>query len=146
VRVAVDNSVWISAAINSIGHPARIKEALTAGHFDLVISEPMLSELADVLARRHIARRTGLTPEEQVEFVEGLRDLAEVVPISGDVRLCRDPDDDMVIETALKGKADVLVSRDEDLTRTPDLSEALAQTGIRVLTVARFLAELEEGE
>jgi uncharacterized protein len=146
VRVAVDNSVWISAAVNPRGHPARIKEALAAGRFDLVISEPMLGELADVLARRRIARRTGLTTGEQVEFVEGLRELADVVTLTGDVRLCRDPNDDMVIETALKGKADVLVSRDEDLTRTPELAEVLAQVGVRILTVARFLAELEGNE
>jgi putative PIN family toxin of toxin-antitoxin system len=146
VRVTVDNSVWISAAINPNGHPARIKDALAAGHFDLVVSEPMLAELAKVLARRRIARRTGLTPEEQEEFLNSLRDLADVVTLTGEVRLCRDPNDDTVIETALVGKANVLVSRDEDLTRTPELAGVLAQAGVRVLTVARFLAELEGEE
>jgi predicted nucleic acid-binding protein len=103
----------------------------------------MLEELAVRLARPRIRRYTRFTPEEEALFLAAIRAVAELIEIAGDVRLCRDPNDDMVIETALKGRADVLVSRNEDLTRTPELAEALAQAGIRVLTVARFLAELE---
>lgn len=146
MRAVVDTSVSISAAINPSGHPARILAALTAGRFTLVTSAPMLEELAVKLARPRIRRYTRFTPEQEALFVAAIRAVAEVVELTGDVKLCRDPNDDMVIETALKGKADVLVSRDEDLTRTPELAEALAQAGVRVLTVARFVAELEGEE
>lgn len=52
----------------------------------------------------------------------------------------------MIIETALNGRADALVSRDEDVTRAPEVVGALAERGIAVLTVQRFLGALSETE
>ena len=51
----------------------------------------------------------------------------------------------MFVETPQRGKADILVSRDADLTRALDLHEHLAAAGVRVLTVAQFLRALDEG-
>ena len=71
-----------------------------------------------------------------------LRAGALVVAVAGDVRLCRDPDDNVVLETAMRGHAEAVVSRDEDLTRDPELGEYLAAAGISLLTVARFLGRI----
>jgi len=49
-----------------------------------------------------------------------------------------------VIETAIRGGALFLVSRDEDLTRDPQLAGYLAARGVSVMTVARFLQYLAE--
>jgi predicted nucleic acid-binding protein len=66
-----------------------------------------------------------------------------VVEIDGTVRLCRDPKDDVVIETAIRGGAHYIVSRDADLTRDLALVDVLRIYGIDVLTVARFLERLD---
>ena len=50
----------------------------------------------------------------------------------------------MVIETAINGDADVLVSRDDDLKRAPEVAAVLAEHGVRVLTVQRSLNALDE--
>jgi putative PIN family toxin of toxin-antitoxin system len=142
VRVVVDTNVSVSGMINRTGFPARVMAALAAGRFTLITSEPMLEEFGVKLCLSRIRRRTGLTPEQVADLIEALRELAEVAVVTGELRLCRDPDDDVVIETALNGNADVLVSRDEDLTRDPEVAEALVSSGVRVLTVAQFLAEL----
>lgn len=44
-----------------------------------------------------------------------LRAESEVVPITGTLKMCRDPKDDMLIETVLVGHAAVLVTEDQDL-------------------------------
>jgi predicted nucleic acid-binding protein len=75
-----------------------------------------------------------------------LQERAEVVPIQGNLKVCRDPNDDMVIETAIRGGADVLVSTDKDLTDAPDVAAVLGEAGVRVLTIAPFLTELESDE
>jgi predicted nucleic acid-binding protein len=72
-----------------------------------------------------------------------LRERAEAVEVTGAMRLCRDPDDDIVVETALTGPADVLVSRDGDLKGATDLAQRLSERGVAVLTVRQFLATLE---
>jgi uncharacterized protein len=145
VRVVVDTNVWVSTLLNRSGAPALVLAALKAGDFTLLTSEPLLAELAEVLLRPRIARKYGITPDDADELVALLRRRAHVVPVVGEVRLCRDPDDDMVIETALRGRADMLVTRDEDLKGTSEVANALGPVGVAVVSVRRFLAALDEG-
>ena len=64
MRAVVDTSVWVSAILNPSGPPARILEALEDGRFSLVVSEPLLTELAEVISRPRLVRRYKLTPEK----------------------------------------------------------------------------------
>jgi len=139
LRVVVDTSVWVSAAINPVGPPGKVFDALRHRHFRLVTSEPLLRELAAVLNRRRISARYRLTPESVEQFIALLCRRAEVVAITGEPQGCRDPNDDMLIETARAGNATLLVSRDEDLTRDLDLMAAFNRYEITPLTVRRFL-------
>jgi putative PIN family toxin of toxin-antitoxin system len=143
MRAGVDTNVWVSAILNPAGPPAKVRRALERGDFTLVTSRPMLEELAEVLARPRIAGKYGITAEDIAELVGLLVEKADVVEARGDLRLCRDPDDDVVLETAVNGRADVLVTRDEDLSRDLDLTALLEERGVRVLTVRHFLAEIE---
>jgi predicted nucleic acid-binding protein len=82
--------------------------------------------------------------------VAGVGAVVRLAPVSGDLRLCRGPDDDMVddaivLETAVRGGAAYLVSRDEDVTRDPDLITQLHQRNIETITVQRFLDLLSTG-
>jgi uncharacterized protein len=144
VRAVVDTNIWVSSLLNPSGAPAQVLTAWRAGRFTVVASAPLIDELEAVLARPRIRRRYRLEPDV-LDLPTELRRQAHLVKVEGSVRLCRDPKDDMFIETAQRGKADVLVSRDEDLTRVLDLHVHLAAAGIRVLTVAQFLRALDEG-
>jgi len=143
IVAVIDTSVWVSAFLNPVGFPARVRQAAKEERFDLVVSVPMLEELRNVLLRPRIMRVRGTTPEEGLFFVQNIADIARIAPISGTLRLCRDPKDDMILETALTGQATHVVSRDEDLTRDLDLAQKLKEYGITVMTVSRFLAMLE---
>lgn len=105
----------------------------------LVSSQPLLDELHDVLMRPRIRRKYPLDPKAVMEFTDLLRRRAEMIVTSGAVRLCRDPRDDVVIETALAGHAAILVSRDDDLKGDADLVRHLTERGVTVLSVQRFL-------
>lgn len=144
MRVVVDTNVWVSALLNCSGPPALVVAALQARGFTLLSSEPPLAELAEVLHRSRIVRKYRITPEDVDELVILLRRRAEIVPVVGEVKLCRDPDYDMV-KTALRGHTDMLVSRDEDLKGASEVAGALAAVGIAVVSVRRFLAALDEG-
>jgi uncharacterized protein len=80
------------------------------GRFDLVTSEPIIREGADVLARRRIVFKYAITAEHIDRVVALIRERGELVPVTGSTHLCRDPDDDLVLETALTGEADALVA------------------------------------
>lgn len=143
IRVVVDTNIWISALINPVGPPARLIQAFRDGRAQLVLSEQLLDELHEVAQRPRIRRRIPFDDQELAELLRTARDRAIIVIVSGNLLLCRDPKDDVVIETARVGQARYVVSRDEDLTRDPNLVDTLRGFGIDVLTVARFLALLD---
>ena len=93
--------------------------------------------------RPRITRRYGVTAEDVATLVELLRRRAELVPVTGAMRLCRDPGDDVVIETAVNGGADALVSRDCDLRGDAELVRVLRDRGVAVLSDSQFLVALD---
>jgi putative PIN family toxin of toxin-antitoxin system len=139
----IDTNVWVSGLLNPAGRPAEVVSALMAGRFRLITSVPLLEELTEVLQRPRIERRHRLQPEDVRSYVAALRRGAEVVAVTGELRVCRDPDDDVVLETALRENADALVTRNDDLSRVPELAEALRRNGVSILTVQRFLDMLD---
>ena len=146
MRAVIDTNVWLSALVNAAGAPAQVLTGVRARRFELVISQPLLEELAAVLIRPRFARRFNVTADKLAELLTVLGDEASIANVAGTVHVCRDPKDDMVIETAINGRADVLVSRDDDLKRSPEVAAALLEHNVRVLTVQRFLDALGEAK
>lgn len=112
MRVVLDPNVLVSAIIGS-GPPAQILETWSHGNVDLVASESLLEELADVLARPKLAPH--VSTEEANAFVALLRDESILVDDPNDPpRRSRDPDDDYLVALAATTGA-LLVSGDLDL-------------------------------
>ena len=145
LRVVVDTNVWVSALINPRGFPARMLKAFYDQRFELVLSDPLLEELANVVSRSGVARRIDLSSDELVGVLVRMRATSDFVEVFGIEPVCRDPDDDMVIETVIRGDADVLVTRDDDLKGASEVADYLMAHGKQVLTVNQFLALLARG-
>lgn len=113
-RIVADTSVLVSRLILPQSLPAR---ALRVGEQNgqLLLSEATMYELADVLSRLKFDRYISL--EDRKGFVQRLAEIAEFVPIIRRVRECRDAKDDKFLEVALNGRADVIITGDEDLLR-----------------------------
>lgn len=142
VVALVDTNVWISALINPHGHPARLKDAWLDGKFQIVVSVALLDEIAEVLSRPRIRDKYHLEPEDVKEFLRLIAERSITVATTGTLHLCRDPDDDLMLETALNGNATLAVSRDDDLKRDQELISRMLEQGIEVLSVQRFLEKL----
>ena len=142
MRAVVDANVFVSVVLTPAGLPGRVVHALADGQFDLVISEPIIRDVADVLTRPRITRKYRIPAERIEDVVKLMRERGVLVPVMGTIRICRDPDDNLVLETALDGGAEALVSRDADVTRDPALIAAIRERGVAVLTVQQFLAAL----
>ena len=99
----------------------------------------MLEELADVLNRPKIKEKFKLEKEDITKLLFLLEDRAENVNISGSVTICRDKDDDIIIETAIKGKAEYLVTRDDDIKFDKKVASFLSQHGVTVISLSKFL-------
>lgn len=112
MRVVIDTNVLISAALVKDSAP---REALThvMRFCTAISSKELLSEYHNALSRPAFDRYTSL--EKRLTLLDVLERGSETVRITGRLRKVRDPKDDIVLETAITGGADVLVTGDKDL-------------------------------
>ena len=130
MRVVLDANVVIAAVISE-GLCRDLVRVRVLPH-TLVTSEPLLREL-----RKTLRYKFREDPDE-LPLLFQLHEEAEIVtPPRLDECVCRDEDDDVVLATALTGKADVIVTSDEDLVVLKKFR------GIRILPPRQFLELLD---
>jgi len=115
IKAVVDTNILIRALIKPRGSVGPIITRLSRGDYVLVYSPPLLDELIAKLSLPRI-RVKYQVELEQVEALVALIVLrGERVMPTRRVKVCRDPDDNLVIETALAGDAQYIVTGDDDL-------------------------------
>ncbi len=135
MRAVLDTTVWCSAFLSRSHDSAarRIWNAWRNGNFVAVVSGPIANEVARVLIEE-----LDILEHDVEEFVLLLCAAAEVVPIHHQVMGCRDPNDNAFLETAVIGRAEFIVTHDNDLLGLPaHVTAYLADRGIEVLPDAR---------
>jgi putative PIN family toxin of toxin-antitoxin system len=111
MRLVLDTNVVIAAVMGD-GPPSRLIELAAEGSIDLVSSETLIAELADVLSREHITRRLAREGRTAAEVLALYEDLVERIVPAEIARTVSDPDDDAVLACALAAQVDLIVSGD----------------------------------
>jgi uncharacterized protein len=132
-RVVLDTNVLISAILSPLGKPSLCLNWVL-DNATLIASRELLEELETRLARRKFTKY--LDESKRRAFVTDLTLVAVQVELPGLVRVCRDPDDDKLLEIAAIGRADCLVTGDDDLLQLGSFQ------GIPIITPAGFLEAL----
>ena len=132
-RVVADTSILISAALSGAGKPALAVNHIVL-HGSLVFSTLTFDELATRLYRPKFDRY--IQAADRRLFLDKVASAAIWVEIDGALKACRDPDDDMILETALAGGAGCIVSGDKDLLVLDPFRD------IPILSPAAFLLRL----
>jgi uncharacterized protein len=129
IRAVLDANVIVSAVLTTTGVPAQILDAWRTEDFALLVSSPILEEVARVLEYPRIARLHRWTRAKIRAFVAELAYLGIMTPGKVTLNVIRDdPADNRYLECAVEGAADYLVSGDRDLL---DLQE---HGGIRIVS------------
>jgi uncharacterized protein len=134
-RAVLDTNVLISAFLSPLGKPFACL-GWVLDNATLIVSRELLEELESRLTRPKFAKY--LDESRRRALVADLALNAVQVELSGTVRVCRDPDDNKLLEIAAVGRADCLVTGDQDL-----LVLNVFQ-GIPILTPTRFLDVLTQ--
>ena len=129
LRVVLDTNVLVSAIISD-GKSRQLLRKGIANQFTIITSNLILRELATVLRRPKFK-----TSEEEINrIILALGRVAQVVSVKSRFQVVReDPKDDMILETAYDGSADVIVSGDSHLLALQNFR------GIKILTVQSML-------
>jgi len=115
LRLVADTNTVVSALLWH-GAPHRLFEAIEREELSFYASRALVDELADVLARRKLARAVRASGKSVSALVAGYEKLVQLVqPRPLRRRVGRDPDDEAVIACALAARASLIVSGDKDL-------------------------------
>jgi hypothetical protein len=142
IKAVIDTNIWVSAILNPHGYPASLRALFEKGQFQAVISSALLEEIVDVLQRPRIMDKYLIHPDDIEELVVLIEERCETVLVTGEIAVCRDKDDNLVIETAIKGGAQYLVTRDDDIKHDETVISFLGKYGVRVTTIDYFLQYL----
>ncbi len=134
LKAVLDTNVIISGLISHGGAPYRALEAWRRGDFLLFTSPALLDELLDVLARPFFREKRGIADSDLARIRHLFETDASCVQPQVQLGVIQaDPDDDRVLECALAGGVDFVVSGDRHLLSVREYQR------IPIITVVQFL-------
>ncbi len=130
-RVVFDTNILFSA-VGWRGNPHRCVQVARGGKCLSVTCEQILAELVEKLRLKR-----GLDAGQTAEISDEIRAFSKVITIPGKLKvIAADPDDDAILECAVIGEAQYLISGDRHLL------ELANYQGIRIVKATEFLTLL----
>jgi len=127
-RVVFDTNILFSS-VGWLGNPHQCVQAARQGKCLSVTCEQILVELTEKLQLKR-----GLDAQKATEIADEIRAFSKGVAIPGTLKVVpADPDDDAVVECAVAGQAQFLVSGDRHLLGLGNYQ------GIQIVKAAEFL-------
>jgi putative PIN family toxin of toxin-antitoxin system len=136
MRVVLDTNVLISAAFWT-GKPKQIMNKVRREEITFLTSEFILKELREVLIR--VDKPFKLSEEDAEGVVTAMKELAVLVNVGSHISVCQDDDDNRVLECAVDGNADCIITGDSHLVQLGSFQK------IDIMTVSDFLGYLKKG-
>jgi putative PIN family toxin of toxin-antitoxin system len=115
MRAVIDTNILVRAAIQPLGSAGPILLRLRQGDYLILYAQPLLEELVDVLNRPRLRDKYRIADADIQAIVALILLRGEAVQPQERIMACRDPKDAKFLEVAVAGKADAIVSGDEDL-------------------------------
>ena len=138
MRVVLDTSVLVAGTRSARGASRRLLHGVRERLLLPLVSVPLVSEYEAVLLRPEQLAAAGATEAEMLALIDDIVAAAEPVDRHYLVRpLLHDPADHHVVETAVNGQADLLVS-----FNVRDLAPAAKLYRFRLVTPGEALTEL----
>ncbi|NBC34803.1 MAG: putative toxin-antitoxin system toxin component, PIN family [Alphaproteobacteria bacterium] len=140
VRLTLDTDVVVAALRSPSGAFAGLLRMIDEGQAVMLLSVPLLLEYEAVCTLSKHRSASGLSSSEVESFIDWIAAMSEEVSILYQWRpQLRDADDEMVLETAVNGQADMLVT-----FNAKDFGNAPGLFGIGVSSPAAALRRVRQ--
>lgn len=129
----------VAAIRSDVGASRQLLVAALERRLSLLVSVPLMIEYQAVMTRLQHVEASGLSVEDVNALLDAVAEVAEAVRLAFLWRpSVRDPSDDMVLEAAVHGRADAIVT-----FNLRDFGEVTERFGIAVLLPGEALRRLE---
>jgi len=115
IKATIDTNVLISALLIKKGNPRKIFNSFRKKKYELAISPLIFAEFLKTLEKPKIKKF--IKPEETKELIKYLEIYAQFFEPEEKITACRDPKDNIILECAVAGKVDFIVTGDKDLLK-----------------------------
>ena len=128
MKVVFDTNILVSALVFPGGRGEAALRRIIEEQDTLVLSKPVLDELLGVLGRKF-----SRDAEEIAHVAVFLSELAQFVKPRRRLRVVRDDPDNRILECAIAGRAEVIVTGDRALLALGEYR------GVRIITLREYL-------
>ena len=137
MRVVLDTSVLITALRSSAGAAAEVIRLALHQEFTLLMDYKLACEYRDVALREDQLRVSGKSRAETTVILDALESIAEPVFIAFQYRpMSPDANDDMVLDIAINGAAEVILTNN-----TRHFRQAAERFQLKVMTPVELLSK-----
>lgn len=112
-RLVIDTNVFVSGLISGEGPLARMLRAVREKRAVHLVSDPIVEEYLRVLDYPRIRKFRKITDAFVADIAAYLVYQTERVELRSRIRMSADPDDDVFLDTAVDGRATLLVTGDK---------------------------------
>ena len=141
-RATFDTNIFVRSLIRKGNLANRLLSLWQAGRFVLVLSHAIIDEVQEVLSRPALRQKHRYTLDEVANLIDLLY-RASIVEITSSFELCRDAADNMLLDCAVSGRVQFLVSYDNDLLDDAGLKQVLFEFGVEIVEPPYFLEKIE---
>ena len=133
MKLVLDTNIFISSFFWG-GNPRKLMMRIIDGKDALFVSTEILHEVFSVMTRP----KFNVTRNQIIHFINSIEEIScHVTPHLTIQGVCRDSDDDKILECAVSGNVDFIISGDNDLLSLKEFQ------GIPIMTASEYIDKVE---
>src|SRR5690606_2076388 len=135
-RIILDTNLWISFLITK--NYTNLENLIRSQNVVLIFSEELLEEFLEVTRRQKFLKY--FSKRDTEKLLNTFDKFAELVEITSKLKICRDEKDNFLLDLAVDGNVDYLITGDKDLL----ILDRIKKT--QILTYQEFLEKIVSKE
>jgi hypothetical protein len=131
LRIIIDTNLWISFLIS--GRYKKLDQLFFQNQLVLLFSIELLNEIDITVSKPKLKKY--FKEQALEEMLSAFESYIDLVTVKSEIQVCRDKKDNFLLALAKDGKADYLLSGDQDLLTLNKFSKT------RITTIADFISK-----
>lgn len=111
MKIVIDTNIWISFAIGKTLHG--MEEFLSEKKISIISSTEQLKEISNVLKRKKLLKYLNSNATKRLLLL--FKETVAMISVVEKTYDCRDKKDNFILDIAVNGKAEFIITGDEDL-------------------------------
>ena len=133
LKIIIDTNLWVSFIISKKLN--LLDSILFTGKARLLFNKELISEIQETITKPRLKKYFGTNALD--EMLSAFEPFIDLIKVKSTVTVCRDPKDNFLLELAKDGKADYLLTGDNDLLELKKIGKT------KIVKMANFIEAIK---